>query len=106
MLRNAFCDTADESVPAYLHMDFSMHTILPAVFQQRWPLQYYSPRQEVCSKLAHAQLHIAMNPYGVKIADAVAPTSFTASETFLKTGNPRCVVPAFFGFVPPTTLVP
>jgi hypothetical protein len=29
-----------------------------------------------------------------------------ASATFLKTGRPRCWVPAFLGFVPPTTLVP
>jgi hypothetical protein len=29
-----------------------------------------------------------------------------ASATFLKTGSPRCSVPAFLGFVPPTTFVP
>ena len=45
-------------------------------------------------------------PYGTKIADAVAPVSFTASLTLAKTGFPRCVSPAFFGFVPPTTFVP
>jgi len=43
---------------------------------------------------------------GTKIADAVAPASFTASATFANTGRPRCVCPAFFGFVPPTTVVP
>lgn len=45
-------------------------------------------------------------PYGTKIADAVAPVSFTASATLAKTGLPRCCSPAFLGFVPPTTLVP
>lgn len=40
------------------------------------------------------------------MADAVAPVSLTASLTFAKTGFPRCVSPAFLGFVPPTTLVP
>lgn len=44
--------------------------------------------------------------YGTKMAEAVAPVSLTASETLAKTGFPRCVSPAFFGFVPPTTLVP
>ena len=44
--------------------------------------------------------------YGTKMALAVAPVSFTASETFAKTGRSRCVWPAFLGFVPPTTLVP
>lgn len=45
-------------------------------------------------------------PYGTKIAEAVAPASFTASATLAKTGRPRCVCPAFLGFVPPTTVVP
>jgi hypothetical protein len=40
---------------------------------------------------------------GTKIAEAVAPACFTASATLAKTGNPRCVCPAFLGFVPPTT---
>jgi hypothetical protein len=44
--------------------------------------------------------------YGTKIADALAPVSFTASRTVANTGFPKCVSPAFFGFVPPTTLVP
>lgn len=44
--------------------------------------------------------------HGTNIADAVAPVSFTASLTVAKTGLPKCVSPAFFGFVPPTTLVP
>ena len=43
---------------------------------------------------------------GTKIAEAVAPVCWTASRTFAKTGFPRCVSPAFLGFVPPTTLVP
>ena len=40
------------------------------------------------------------------MAEAVAPVSRTASLTFAKTGFPKCVSPAFFGLVPPTTLVP
>lgn len=40
------------------------------------------------------------------MAVASAPVSFTASLTFANTGRSRCVVPAFFGFVPPTTFVP
>jgi len=40
------------------------------------------------------------------MAEAVAPVCFTASETFAKTGFPKCSDPAFLGFVPPTTLVP
>ncbi|PKS11077.1 hypothetical protein jhhlp_002838 [Lomentospora prolificans] len=43
---------------------------------------------------------------GTKMQEAVAPVSFTASETLAKTGRSRCVVPAFLGFVPPTTWVP
>jgi hypothetical protein len=44
--------------------------------------------------------------HGTKIAEAVAPASFTASATVAKTGRPRWDCPAFLGFVPPTTLVP
>jgi hypothetical protein len=44
--------------------------------------------------------------YGTKMAEAVAPASLTASATVAKTGRPKCVVPAFFGFVPPTTVEP
>lgn len=40
------------------------------------------------------------------MAEAVAPASLTASATVAKTGRPRCVDPAFLGFVPPTTVVP
>jgi hypothetical protein len=40
------------------------------------------------------------------MAVAEACVSFMASATFLKTGSPRCSVPAFLGFVPPTTFVP
>ena len=40
------------------------------------------------------------------MAEAVAPVSRTASLTFAKTGFPKWVSPAFFGLVPPTTLVP
>lgn len=44
--------------------------------------------------------------YGTKIADAVAPVSLMASATEANTGFPRCISPAFLGFVPPTTCVP
>ena len=44
--------------------------------------------------------------YGTNIAEAVAPVSLMASLTLAKMGFPRCVWPAFLGFVPPTTLVP
>jgi hypothetical protein len=44
--------------------------------------------------------------YGTKMADAVAPASFIACSTVANTGSPRCVCPAFLGFVPPTTFVP
>lgn len=40
------------------------------------------------------------------MADAVAPVSRTASRTLANTGFPKCVSPAFLGFVPPTTFVP
>lgn len=43
---------------------------------------------------------------GTKMAEAVAPVSFTASLTLAKTGRSRCMVPAFLGLVPPTTFVP
>ncbi len=46
------------------------------------------------------------HPHGTNMAEAVAPVSRTASLTFAKTGFPKCVSPAFFGFVPPTTFVP
>lgn len=41
---------------------------------------------------------------GTKMALAVAPVSLMASFTEANTGWPKCVWPAFFGFVPPTTL--
>jgi hypothetical protein len=44
-----------------------------------------------------------LDAYGTKMAEAVAPACLTASATFAKTGRSRCVDPAFFGFVPPTT---
>ena len=44
--------------------------------------------------------------YGTKMAEAVAPVSFTASLTVANTGRSKCVDPAFLGFVPPTTWVP
>jgi hypothetical protein len=45
-------------------------------------------------------------PYGTKMAEASAPVAFIASRTVANTGFPKCSVPAFFGFVPPTTFVP
>jgi hypothetical protein len=43
---------------------------------------------------------------GTYRTDAFAPVSFIASSTFLKTGRPRCISPAFFGLTPPTIVVP
>ena len=43
---------------------------------------------------------------GMKMHDAVAPVSFTASATEAKIGMPSTSSPAFFGLVPATTLVP
>lgn len=40
------------------------------------------------------------------MAEAVAWVSRIASRTLANTGFPRCVSPAFLGFVPPTTFVP
>ena len=52
------------------------------------------------------RLVIREQAHGTKMAEAFAPVSFTASLTEAKTGLPKCVSPAFFGLVPPTTLVP
>ena len=43
---------------------------------------------------------------GMKMQLALAPVSATASATEAKTGMPSTSVPAFLGFVPPTTWVP
>lgn len=43
---------------------------------------------------------------GTKMAEASAPVALRASSTLLKTGLPKCSLPAFLGLVPPTTLVP
>ena len=43
---------------------------------------------------------------GMKMHDAVAPVSATASATVAKMGMPSTSVPAFFGLVPATTWVP
>jgi hypothetical protein len=51
-------------------------------------------------------MHVLCCAYGTKMAVADAWVSLTASATLLKTGRPRCSVPAFLGFVPPTTFVP
>ena len=42
----------------------------------------------------------------MKMHDAVAPVSATASATVAKTGMPSTSVPAFLGLVPATTWVP
>jgi len=56
---------------------------------------------EIASRMA-----ALVNGAGTKITLAFAPLCFIASATFLNTGTPRCSEPAFFGFTPPTTLVP
>ena len=43
---------------------------------------------------------------GTNTHDALAPACFTASPTSLKMGRSKCLDPAFFGLVPPTTCVP
>lgn len=58
------------------------------------------------SALIASSIPAAASGGGTKIALALAPVSFTASATVANTGLPRCSVPAFFGFVPPTTFVP
>src|SRR6185503_6913216 len=55
---------------------------------------------------ASARPASAANAGGTKITDALAPVSFTASCTVLKTGQPSCVVPPLPGVTPPTTFVP
>ena len=59
-----------------------------------------------CVRGCHQRVPESTVTYGTKMPVAVAPVSFTASETLAKTGRPRCVEPAFLGLVPPTTLVP
>ncbi len=54
---------------------------------------------------AASMIASAANGGGTKITDALAPVSFTASATVLKTGQPSCVVPPLPGVTPPTTLV-
>lgn len=44
----------------------------------------------------------AANGGGTYITDALQPVYYLASLQFLNTGSPKCVVPAFFGFTPPT----
>jgi len=48
----------------------------------------------------------AANGGGTKIIDASHPVSFFASSTFLNTGSPKWVDPAFLGFTPPTIFEP
>ena len=43
---------------------------------------------------------------GTYITETFAPVSFTASETLLKTGRLRWVVPPLPGVTPPTIFVP
>lgn len=76
------------------------------VFRPRSLLQYLSRLVAAYQVLGIAGYCAWSLSYGTNMADAVAPVSFTASRTLAKTGFPRCVSPAFFGFVPPTTLVP
>lgn len=90
MLGDAFCDADNER---YLSFYSFFNTC-------------GSDGRSIESLVLRCFVHRADTAYGTKIADAVAPVSFMASLTLAKTGFPRCVSPAFFGFVPPTTLVP
>jgi hypothetical protein len=88
---------------AYAHLrhnqrDLSQNSLLDALRRKR--------RTVFPSDQAPHIHQYAGHSYGTKMADAVAPVSFIASSTVAKTGLPRCSVPAFLGFVPPTTFVP
>lgn len=49
-----------------------------------------------------SQIAAAAKGGGTYIADALALVSALASATVLKTGRPKCSVPAFLGVTPPT----
>ena len=112
MLRNSFCNAADESVWAVLQeKNLRTHQTtnpISASMASSIPLAASGGLlndQQTCS--AHGfKAGLVVTAYGTNIAEAVAPVSFTASRTLAKTGLPRCVDPAFLGFVPPTTFVP
>jgi hypothetical protein len=76
--------------------------------QQQLPPRYWQRKLEgyIFVSMKSSVLTLGSLSYGTKMAVAVAWVSLTASATFLKTGSPRCSVPAFLGFVPPTTFVP
>jgi hypothetical protein len=108
MLRDALGDTTIQCQflhlrRAYAHLrhnqrDLSQNSLLDALRRKR--------RTVFPSDQAPHIHQYAGHSYGTKMADAVAPVSFIASSTVAKTGLPRCSVPAFLGFVPPTTFVP
>lgn len=98
MLGNSFCNADDKG-------HFCFDSFLDTCGGQ-WRSDMLSVTVSVSCSL-HRVLEESENvPHGTKIADAVAPVSLIASLTLANTGFPRCVSPAFFGFVPPTTLVP
>jgi len=69
---------------------------MPSVMQTMSPI----------SALIASSIPAAATGGGTNMALASAPVALTASATVANTGLPRCSVPAFFGFVPPTTFVP
>ena len=93
MLRDAFGYADDER-------DFGRDGFFDAGSGEGWAVISYIVRGGIVKR---GEGEVA---YGTKIAEAVAPVSLIASRTLAKTGLPRCVVPAFLGLVPPTTLVP
>jgi hypothetical protein len=53
---------------------------------------------DIASTLSRPSPTVSTDPV-TKMAEAVAPVSFTASLTLAKTGRSRCVVPAFLGLI-------
>lgn len=108
MLWDAFRNT-ERSAPVWLDVGMRhIHTTRLEVFRLQLPLLCPWRQLGVWSgrELTRPQQTFGECPHGTKIAEAVAPVCRTASLTFAKTGFPKCVSPAFLGFVPPTTFVP
>ena len=59
----------------------------------------------ICASIA-SSIAFAANLAGTYITVASALVFSFASITVLKTGNPKCFCPPFFGVTPPTIFVP
>jgi hypothetical protein len=121
-MRDLFCDlsmsvmrTMSEVVSiCYSLTDSDVHTVLRDALGdaghcklacRTFDMHTYVTIKGTSAMMASSMLAAATGG-GTKMAEAVAPVSFMASATLAKTGLPRCSVPAFLGFVPPTTFVP